>query len=110
MNGFEDHYGYLSMDEAARRADVMMMLRIQHERHDGHESFSKSDYHKQYGLTVQREQQMKKDSIILHPAPVNRGVEIADELVECERSRIFKQMKNGVFVRMAVLKRALKQI
>ena len=40
----------------------------------------------------------------MHPAPVNRNVEIADELVECERSRIFKQMKNGVFVRMAVIK------
>ncbi|MFK3937011.1 aspartate carbamoyltransferase catalytic subunit [Alkalihalobacillus sp. NPDC078783] len=110
MNGFEDHYGYLSMDEAVKKADVMMMLRIQHERHDGNESFSKDQYHDQYGLTIKREQMMKKHSIILHPAPVNRGVEIADELVECERSRIFKQMKNGVFVRMAVLKRALKHI
>jgi aspartate carbamoyltransferase catalytic subunit len=44
----------------------------------------------------------------LHPAPVNRGVEIASELVESERSRIFKQMENGVYVRMAVLKRAIE--
>ncbi len=44
----------------------------------------------------------------MHPAPVNRNVEIADELVECSRSRIFTQMKNGVFVRMAVIKRALE--
>ena len=49
---------------------------------------------------------MKEGSIIMHPAPVNRDVEIASELVECERSRIFKQMENGVYVRMAVLKRA----
>jgi aspartate carbamoyltransferase catalytic subunit len=53
---------------------------------------------------------MKSHSIILHPAPVNRGVEIADELVECERSRIFKQMQNGVYIRMAVLARALQPI
>jgi aspartate carbamoyltransferase catalytic subunit len=59
-------------------------------------------------LTIEREQNMKPHSIILHPAPVNRGVEIASELVECERSRIFKQMENGVYVRMAVLKRALE--
>ena len=51
---------------------------------------------------------MKKGSIILHPAPVNRGVEIADGLVESPKSRIFKQMENGVYIRMAVLKRALE--
>ena len=44
----------------------------------------------------------------MHPAPFNRGVEIADEVVECEKSRIFKQMSNGVFTRMAVLKRAVE--
>ena len=43
----------------------------------------------------------------MHPAPFNRGVEIADDVVECDRSRIFKQMNNGVFVRMAAIKRAL---
>ena len=51
---------------------------------------------------------MKKGAIIMHPAPVNRGVEVADEVVECRRSRIFKQMENGVFVRMAALVRALE--
>jgi aspartate carbamoyltransferase catalytic subunit len=44
----------------------------------------------------------------MHPAPVNRGVEIADELVECSRSRIFKQMENGVYIRMSVLARSLQ--
>ncbi len=52
---------------------------------------------------------MKPGSIIMHPAPVNRDVEIADSLVECERSRIFKQMQNGVYIRMAVLKRSIEQ-
>ena len=99
---------YMEVDEAIRAADAVMLLRVQHERHDGKILFEKSDYHKQYGLTIEREREMKKGSIILHPAPVNRGVEIADELVECSRSRIFKQMENGVYIRMAVLKRALE--
>ena len=47
---------------------------------------------------------MKPNAIIMHPAPINRGVEIDDTLVECKRSRIFTQMKNGVFARMAILK------
>lgn len=99
---------YETVDEAVRTADVVMLLRIQHERH--HQPFgqTKEEYHQMYGLTVERERQMKPNSIIMHPAPVNRNVEIADELVECHRSRIFKQMKNGVFVRMAVLNYILK--
>ncbi|OEH91192.1 aspartate carbamoyltransferase catalytic subunit [Bacillus solimangrovi] len=100
---------YVEMDEAVKSADVMMLLRIQHERHADGMNMTKEDYHNQYGLTVEREKLMKQRSIIMHPAPFNRNVEIADELVECERSRIFKQMTNGVYVRMAVIKRALQQ-
>ena len=59
-------------------------------------SFSKEDYHQAFGLTVERERKMKEGAIIMHPAPFNRDVEIASELVECDRSRIFKQMENGV--------------
>src|SRR5699024_1714910 len=102
---FRDHqmpYPFISMDEAVEIADVMMLLRIQHERHQA-QSMQLDDYHERYGLTIARERRMKKHAIILHPAPVNRGVEIDSSLVECERSRIFKQMTNGVFVRMAVL-------
>lgn len=51
---------------------------------------------------------MKTEAIIMHPAPVNRDVEIADELVECERSRIFQQVRNGVYARMAILETILK--
>ncbi len=100
---------YVSMDEAVEKADVMMMLRIQHERHAVKMVAGPADYHELYGLTEKREKKMKQNSIIMHPAPINRGVEIADELVECERSRIFKQMKNGVFVRMALLSHVLDQ-
>lgn len=99
---------YIPMDEAAEMADVMMMLRIQHERHAVQMVAGVEEFHQKYGLTVKRERLMKPGSIIMHPAPVNRNVEIADELVECKRSRIFKQMKNGVAVRMAVLDHVLQ--
>lgn len=98
---------YEDIDYAVSTADVVMLLRVQHERHEEEGSFSKESYHLQYGLTEEREKKMKQGSIIMHPAPVNRNVEIADSLVECDRSRIFKQMENGVFVRMAVLKKVL---
>lgn len=103
----DDHF--LTMDEAIKKADVMMMLRIQHERHAFKMISSKEKYHQIYGLTVEREALMKQHSIIMHPAPINRDVEIASSLVECNRSRIFKQMTNGIAVRQAVLKRALQQ-
>lgn len=99
---------YVPIDQAVAEADVVMMLRIQHERHQKTMNITKEEYHRRYGLSVEREKWMKKQSIILHPAPVNRGVEIADELVESERSRIFKQMTNGVAIRMAILQRALQ--
>ncbi|WP_142302828.1 aspartate carbamoyltransferase catalytic subunit [Bacillus sp. FJAT-45350] len=102
-------YGqFIDIDDAVEMADVMMMLRIQHERH-AVKTVTTGSYHENFGLTIEREMRMKKDSIIMHPAPINRGVEIADELVECPRSRIFKQMTNGVAVRMAVLKRAIEK-
>lgn len=101
---------YEPVDQAIVSSDIVMLLRIQHERHHEKENLSLNDYHRQFGLTVEREKMMKPGSIIMHPAPVNRNVEIADCLVECERSRIFKQMQNGVFVRMAALKRSLESI
>jgi aspartate carbamoyltransferase catalytic subunit len=103
-----DDGSYEDVDTAIETSDVVMLLRIQHERHRGEEGTSSEEYHQAYGLTVEREKRMRQRSIIMHPAPVNRNVEIADELVECSRSRIFKQMKNGVFVRMAVIQRALE--
>jgi aspartate carbamoyltransferase catalytic subunit len=110
-----DHHSLSStkfkpVDQAVEQADVVMLLRVQHERHQKKGSFTASEYHKQFGMTLDREKKMKPDSIIMHPAPVNRNVEIADSLVECKRSRIFKQMENGVYVRMAVLKRSIESI
>ena len=88
------------------KVDICMLLRVQHERHtDSKEKseFSKENYHKNYGLTEERYKKLKEGAIIMHPAPVNRDVEIADSLVESEKSRIFEQMKNGMFMRQAIL-------
>lgn len=99
---------FLPVDEAINQADVVMMLRIQHERHETTMQLSREDYHEQFGLTPDRANRMKPGSIIMHPGPFNRGVEIASELIECNKSRIFKQVNNGVAVRMAVLEWAVE--
>ncbi|MFV0559543.1 MAG: aspartate carbamoyltransferase catalytic subunit [Enterococcus sp.] len=104
---FEVYGHYVPLDELVDQVDVMMMLRVQHERHDGTEIFSKEEYHEEYGLTIERAKRMKKKAIIMHPAPVNRDVELADSLVESKQSRIIEQMTNGVFVRMAILEAVL---
>lgn len=96
---------HLTIDEAVDMADCLMLLRVQHERHEA--MLTMNNYLELYGLTLAREKRMKDGAIIMHPAPVNRGVEIAHELVECERSRIFQQMTYGVFIRMAIMKQLL---
>ena len=94
---------FLSLDEALEEMDVIMLLRVQFERLEGDMTLTNEEYFEKYGLTLDRVAKMKDNAIIMHPAPVNRGVEIADDVVECEKSRIFKQMTNGVFVRMAAI-------
>ena len=98
---------FLPLDEAVKTCDVIMLLRVQFERHSGSMSMTNEQYHEKYGLTMDRVNMMKDNAIIMHPAPVNRGVEIADDVVECEKARIFKQMTNGVYVRMAVISMVL---
>jgi len=97
---------YVSMEEALQ-SDVVMMLRVQLERHEKNMIISREQYREHYGLTVERAARMKPHAIIMHPAPVNRNVEIDDELVEHEKSKIFTQMSHGVPIRMAVIERAL---
>lgn len=103
-----DVYGHhVDLDDVIEEVDVVMLLRVQHERHDGKGSFSKDDYHQRFGLNQARYQRLKERAILMHPAPVNRDVEIADSLVEAPKSRIVAQMSNGVFVRMAILEAVL---
>jgi len=99
----------ISIDEAVKWSDCIMLLRVQHERHPDNMKRDMTSYLEKYGLTIEREKRMKKHAIILHPAPVNRGVEIDTELVECSKSRIFKQMNNGVYIRMAIITKLLKE-
>ncbi|WP_330163923.1 aspartate carbamoyltransferase catalytic subunit [Paenibacillus campinasensis] len=101
------HAPYVSM-ETAMKADVVMMLRVQLERHSEGVFKSKAEYREHYGLTEERAAGLARHAIIMHPAPFNRNVEIDDAVVESEKSTIFKQMSNGVPIRMAVIERAMK--
>jgi aspartate carbamoyltransferase catalytic subunit len=98
----------MDIDEAIQTADVVMMLRVQLERHAEAIFESAEAYHQAYGLTLERAALMKPGAVIMHPAPFNRGVEIHGDLVECDKSLIFRQVTNGVAVRMAVLETLLK--
>lgn len=98
---------HIDLDEAIKTCDVIMLLRVQFERHQEKMSMSVEEYHQKFGLTEERMNNMKEKAIIMHPAPINRGVEIADSVAECPKSRIYKQMTNGVYVRMAVISMVL---
>lgn len=93
-------------DDILPEVDAVMMLRIQLERQSDFHLDGKI-YHSEFGLNPDRVSRLRKNAIILHPGPFNRGIEIADEVVEHKQSRIFKQMSNGVFARMAILEWAL---
>ncbi|CAK8054583.1 aspartate carbamoyltransferase catalytic subunit [Eupransor demetentiae] len=101
---------FLPLDDCLAKVDVVICLRVQLERLNDQSvaSFAPADYFHQYGLTEERAAKMKPGAIIMHPAPVNRGVEIASDLVDGPRSRIFTQMHNGVFARMALLTKVLQ--
>jgi aspartate carbamoyltransferase catalytic subunit len=84
-------------------ADVIMMLRIQLERMQGGFFPSLREYFTTFGMTEARVKRAKPDVIIMHPGPINRGVEIASEVADGKASVILDQVANGVAVRMAVL-------
>ena len=92
-----------SVDEAVEGADVVMMLRIQHERMHGHYIPSVREYFTLFGLTPQRMRRAASGAIVMHPGPMNRGVEIDSEVADGPFSVILEQVSNGVAVRMAVL-------
>ena len=92
-----------SVDEAVEGADAIMMLRIQLERMQGHFFPSLREYFTLFGMTTERLRRAKPDVIIMHPGPMNRGVEIASEVADGPYSVILEQVANGVAVRMAVL-------
>ncbi len=98
------------LDKTLTHADAVMMLRIQIERHDGDGGSIPPDYRRRYGLTVDRAASLPPGAMVMHPGPMNRGVEIDSEVADDpDRSVIMEQVTNGVAVRMAVLMRASRQ-
>jgi aspartate carbamoyltransferase catalytic subunit len=91
------------LDKALAWCDVANMLRIQLERQDAKYFPSLREYTMQYGLTAERLAKLNKEITIMHPGPINRGVEITSELADSEHAIILDQVENGVAIRMAVL-------
>ena len=87
--------------------DVVMMLRLQRERMEEGLIASLESYHRDYGLTSTRLKRAAKDAVVLHPGPINRGVEITDEVADGPQSLVLRQVSNGVAIRMAVLEMLL---
>lgn len=92
-----------NVDEAIAEADVINLLRIQHERQRQTMFPSIGEYTNLFGLTKDRFARTKPDVLIMHPGPINRGVEINSDVADCERSVVLEQVTNGLAVRMAVL-------
>ncbi len=96
---------YVDLDEAIEKEkpDVLMALRIQKERQEDGLFASLREYYRAYGIDKKRSSRLAKSSIIMHPGPINRGVELAPDMADSDRSAILGQVTNGVAVRMAVL-------
>lgn len=97
---------WVSLEDGIADADVVMMLRIQHERHKSQTNVDR--YNERFGLNYMRLKQLSKNAIILHPGPVNRGVEITEDVLEDTRCKVLQQVENGVAVRMAVLEKCIQ--
>jgi aspartate carbamoyltransferase catalytic subunit len=91
------------LDSVLGAVDVCYLLRLQLERGAGAHVPSLREYTAGYGLTLRRAALLSDDALVMHPGPMNRGVEIADEVAELPRSVVLRQVANGVAVRMAVL-------
>ena len=92
-----------NFDEAIAGADVAIMLRLQKERMETAAIPSEAEYFAQFGLSPERLRRAHPECLVMHPGPINRGVEIASEVADSAQSLILEQVANGVFVRMAVL-------
>ena len=101
-----EHMGvevFRDMDEGLRDADIVMMLRLQRERMNGAFVPSSREYFRYWGLSAERLALARPDALVMHPGPMNRGVEIASEVADGAQSLIREQVEMGVAVRMAVL-------
>lgn len=94
---------YHDLESGIRDADVVIMLRLQKERMLSALLPSEQEYYQRYGLTAEKLRLAKPDAIVMHPGPINRGVEIASEVADGPQSVILQQVSNGIAVRMAVM-------
>jgi aspartate carbamoyltransferase catalytic subunit len=98
---------YHDLNEGIRDVDVVIMLRLQTERMQGAMLPSEHEYFQLYGLTEERLQAAKPDAIVMHPGPINRGVEMDSQVADGPRSVILQQVSFGIAVRMAVMSMAM---
>lgn len=96
-----------SLDDALEGADAVMMLRVQRERQLEAQFPSEAEYHRRWGMTAKRAQRLKAGALILHPGPVNRGLELAPEVADGMSSVILEQVENGIAIRRAILEALL---
>lgn len=97
-----------SIDAELERADVVMLLRIQHERNVEGALPSVREFARMFGMNEARAARMKDHAVVMHPGPINRGVELTPKVADSARSTVLRQTRNGVAVRMAVLKLCLE--
>jgi aspartate carbamoyltransferase catalytic subunit len=100
---------YNDLRSGVRDADVVMVLRLQHERMKGALLPSEHEYYELYGLTEKKLANAAPDAIVMHPGPINRGVEMDSEVADGPRSVILQQVTHGIAVRMAVMSMAMQR-
>lgn len=98
---------YFNMDEGVEDVDVLIMLRLQMERMDGQLLPGPEEYFRYYGLTEKRLKRAKPDAIVMHPGPMNRGLEIASSVADGPQSVILAQVTNGIAIRMSIMAKLL---
>lgn len=95
---------FAKLEDGLAWADAVIALRVQKERHDSENMFLLDDYREAYGLNLKRLKTLKPDGLIMHPGPINYGIELETEILSDPRSCILKQVENGVFLREALIR------
>ncbi len=107
---FEGAARHHTLAEGIRGADVVMALRIQHERMSASDALDREGFYREWGLSADNLRHAKRDALVMHPGPMNRGVEITSEVADGPQSVIREQVTNGVAVRMAVLATIVRNV
>lgn len=100
---------FTDLKKGLKWADAVVALRVQKERHSG-QSLTVQDYREHYGLNPQSLENLKSDALIMHPGPINYGVELEESVLQDQRSVILKMVENGVFMREALIREVLESI